>query len=103
MWGHLCSKDIYPGFLYGDLFGTPKDIDLFPGALSEKLVPGGALGPTMGCIIGDQFRRVKFGDRFFYQNQRTGFNEGMHTYVRNAFIRCTTINRSVLSEREKFL
>ncbi|KAH3822383.1 hypothetical protein DPMN_124161, partial [Dreissena polymorpha] len=38
-----------------------------------KDVSGGDLGPTMECIIGDQFRRLMFGDRFFYQNEETGF------------------------------
>ncbi|KAH3858557.1 peroxidasin homolog pxn-2-like [Dreissena polymorpha] len=62
-------------------YSSPKDIDLFPGALSEKPVPGGDLGPTMECIIGDQFHRAKFGDRFFYQNRGTGFNEAQQAAI----------------------
>ncbi|KAH3751759.1 hypothetical protein DPMN_186329 [Dreissena polymorpha] len=58
-------------------FSSPQDIDFFPRALSEKPVFGGTLGPTMECIIGDHFRRLKFGDRFFYHNKDTGFNKGM--------------------------
>ncbi|XP_052234492.1 myeloperoxidase-like isoform X1 [Dreissena polymorpha] len=62
-------------------YSSPQDIDFFPGALSEKPVSGGTLGPTMECIIGDQFRRLKFGDRFFYQNKKTGFNKAQQAAI----------------------
>ncbi|XP_046330335.2 thyroid peroxidase-like [Haliotis rufescens] len=43
------------------------DIDLFPGALSEKPVPGGLLGPTFTCLLGKQFQALKEGDRFWFE------------------------------------
>ncbi|OXA59543.1 Chorion peroxidase [Folsomia candida] len=42
------------------------DVDLFIGGLMEEATPGGIVGPTFACIIGDQFSRAKFGDRFHY-------------------------------------
>ncbi|XP_033762316.1 peroxidasin homolog [Pecten maximus] len=49
---------------------TVKDIDLFIGGLSEKKLDGASLGPTFACIFVDQFSRLKFGDRFWFENRR---------------------------------
>ena len=48
------------------LYAHPDDIDFFVGGMSEKPVSGGLLGWTFLCVVGDQFARVKKGDRFFY-------------------------------------
>ncbi|KGL80692.1 Myeloperoxidase, partial [Tinamus guttatus] len=45
------------------LYGTPKNIDIWIGALAEPFVPGGRVGPLMACIIGTQFRNLRDGDR----------------------------------------
>lgn len=44
------------------------DVDLYTGALSEKPLEGSILGPTLTCLILDQFLRLKIGDRFWYEN-----------------------------------
>ena len=48
----------------------PNDIDIFTGLMSEEVIDN-KLGPTAGCILGEQFRRLKYGDRFWYENQDT--------------------------------
>ncbi|KAK3790497.1 hypothetical protein RRG08_060547 [Elysia crispata] len=57
--------------VYSDI----NDIDLFSGGLSEPHVYGGAVGPTFACIVAQQFRDLKYGDRFWFETKdlRTGF------------------------------
>ncbi|TMS21463.1 Peroxidasin-like protein [Larimichthys crocea] len=50
------------------LYGTPLNIDLFPALMSEDLVPGSRLGPTLMCLLAVQFKRLRDGDRFWYEN-----------------------------------
>ncbi|XP_073436974.1 peroxidasin homolog [Dendrobates tinctorius] len=50
------------------LYGTPKNVDLFPALIVEDLVLGSRLGPTLMCLLVTQFRRLRDGDRFWYSN-----------------------------------
>lgn len=50
-------------------FSDINDIDLYTGLLSEIPIEGSILGPTITCLILDQFYRLKHGDRFWYENQ----------------------------------
>lgn len=46
------------------------DLDVYTGALSEYPLEGGLLGGTLTCLLGDQFVRLKRGDRFWYETHQ---------------------------------
>lgn len=76
-WRGLCSLSVAETFddfkteiVDGDirdklreLYKHPSNVDLWVGGLLEELVPGSLLGPTFACIIAEQFRRTRAGDR----------------------------------------
>ncbi|XP_036251281.2 myeloperoxidase-like [Molothrus ater] len=51
-----------------NVYGTPYNIDLWIGAVAEPVVPQGRVGPLLSCIIGTQFRNLRDGDRFWWEN-----------------------------------
>lgn len=50
------------------VYGYPERIDAFVGGLSERKMPGSLLGPLFSVINAEQFRRIRDGDRFYYEN-----------------------------------
>ena len=63
---------------------------LFSGALFETPVPGGEVGPTNGKIIADQFERLKYGDRFFFNHNGKGNARGLGPVAQRNIIRYKT-------------
>jgi len=62
--------DVMPGFFVEALRQIYKhvdDVDVFIAGMGEKPAKGSLIGPTFKCLITYQFQRMKFGDRFHYQ------------------------------------
>ncbi|CAG9796841.1 unnamed protein product [Diatraea saccharalis] len=57
------------------IYKNVDDIDLYTGALAED-PKGRLLGPTLSCLVSDQFLRLKVGDRFWYEtaDETVGFS-----------------------------
>ena len=56
------------------LYKDVDDIDVFIGGILEPSSDGSLLGPTFLCIIGDQFQRIRTGDRLWYEEEAAGFS-----------------------------
>ena len=54
--------------LLESVYSNHDDIDLVVGGLAERPLSGAVVGPTFGCLLGQQFQILKKGDRFWYEN-----------------------------------
>ena len=50
------------------MYASPDDLDLWTAGVSERPMHGSMVGPVFGCIIGQTFRNLRSGDRFWYEN-----------------------------------
>ncbi|XP_045777812.1 peroxidase isoform X1 [Maniola jurtina] len=66
-----------------NIYRSVDDIDLYTGALAEE-PRGRLLGPTLTCMVADQFLRLKVGDRFWYEtsDEIVGFSLEQLTEIR---------------------
>ena len=54
--------------LYGEDEGFRDGIDLWVGGLAEERLEGAQVGPTLACILGLSFSRLRDGDRFWFES-----------------------------------
>lgn len=55
-----------------------EDIDVYAGGIAEIPQDGASVGPVFSCIIGQQFKDLKDGDRYWYENRGVeGFSSGI--------------------------
>ncbi|XP_065225985.1 chorion peroxidase-like isoform X2 [Planococcus citri] len=62
---------------YSTIYESPWDIDLWSAGAAELPMHGSLVGPTFACIIANQFKLARHGDRFWYElpNQPSSFTE----------------------------
>lgn len=83
------------------------DIDLFSGGISETSLHGALVGPTVGCLLGMQFRALRKCDRFWYEgsNRFTRFSEEQLAEVRKvklAKVICTNGDQITAIQKHAF-
>nr|CAD7198913.1 unnamed protein product [Timema douglasi] len=68
------------------LYGSVDEVDLFVAAVAEKPLEGALLGQTFVCLVGDQFARLRRGDRFFYEesDQQSSFTPAQLEQLRKS-------------------
>nr|XP_055048103.1 eosinophil peroxidase [Misgurnus anguillicaudatus] len=83
------------------LYGTVENIDVWVGAISEPALPGGRVGPLLACLIAKQFKALRDGDRFWWQNEgvfRSSQRDALHTVSLSRIICDNTQIRLVPSD-----
>jgi len=66
------------------LYNSVDDVDVFIGGILEPPTNGSLLGPTFLCIIGDQFQRIRSGDRLWYEEETGGLTRDQVDQVKKS-------------------
>lgn len=85
------------GLLFSQLYAHVDDIDLFIAGNYEKKLKDAMVGPVFSCIIGEQFRRLRSGDRYWYEN---GNQAGAFTPSQLSEIKHTSLARIICDNSE---
>uniref|UniRef100_A0A158P6F3 peroxidase n=1 Tax=Angiostrongylus cantonensis TaxID=6313 RepID=A0A158P6F3_ANGCA len=77
-------------------YNTTDDVDFYVGSMLEDPVIGGLVGTTLSCVIGEQFKRVRDGDRFYFENP------GVFTPDQRVEIRKSSLSRVICDNGDHF-
>lgn len=64
------------------LYGTADRVEAWIGLMAEDHMPGASMGPTLYRVWRSEFRRMRDGDRFFYQRSKILPDEVWHKVPR---------------------
>lgn len=88
-----------------DLYEDVEYADLWVAGLAEDSVPGAIVGPTLHCIIKEQFRRLRDGDRFWFENKGVFTEEQFDEIIKTSLSRvlCDNVFGIVSVQRDAFI
>jgi len=86
------------GRIFAQLYAHVDDIDLFIAGNYEKKLKDAMVGPVFACIIGEQFRRLKIADRYWYEN---GNQAGAFTPSQLSEIKRTSLARIICDNSDQ--
>ncbi|XP_008185071.1 LOW QUALITY PROTEIN: peroxidasin [Acyrthosiphon pisum] len=87
-----------------ELYGHPGNIDVWVGGILEDQVAGGKVGPLFQCLLVEQFKNLRNGDRFWYENPST-FSPAKLTQIKQASLArvlCDNGDNITLTSRDVF-
>ncbi|XP_066271451.1 eosinophil peroxidase-like [Branchiostoma lanceolatum] len=85
--GEISNSDVRDTL--ADVYGDVNNIDLWPAALLEDHEDGARVGPTFRCMLAEQFKAHRDGDRFWYQS------DGVFTPAQRTEISRVTLARVI--------
>ena len=77
------------------LYGSLDTVDLWLGGLAEATVPGAIIGPTFACILGEGFKNLRDGDRFYYENVKEDHLDALFTAEQRDEIEKASLSRII--------
>lgn len=81
-----------------ELYGHPGNIDVWVGGILEDQLPNAKVGPLFQCLLLEQFKRTRDGDRFYYENPTAFTSEQLAQIKRSSLARVLCDNMDNATE-----
>lgn len=98
-------KDATSRQILHEIYEDVEYADLWVAGLAEDPLPGAVVGPTLQCIIKEQFRRLRDGDRFWFEHKGVLTDEQITEIRKTSLSRvlCDNVYGIVSVQRDAFI
>ncbi|XP_043287207.1 peroxidasin isoform X2 [Venturia canescens] len=84
-----------------ELYGHPGNVDVWVGGILEDQMPRSKVGPLFHCLLLEQFRRTRDGDRFWYENPSVFKPEQLEQIKRTSLASILCLNGDNITRVQK--